>query len=155
MVRRHDYRHTYVNYLSEHIQFHLVDIGKHKREKTDGSIGYYQPLKSAVYTPFLFRCIGRIQATWPKRVPFYILKQFKDRFDDYPKLTQFDDGKEFYNDGVKTLLEKHGINYFSIRTLIRKRQFWSGSCNSTLQTAMWKYYYNKGTYSALMSWMNW
>ena len=32
MVRRHDYRHTYVNYLSEHIQFLLVDIGKHKRE---------------------------------------------------------------------------------------------------------------------------
>ena len=54
------------------------------------------------------------------------MKQFKDRFDDYPKLTQFDDGKEFYNDGVKTLLEKHGINY-----LVRGRT------------------------SALMSWMNW
>ena len=26
-----------------------------------------------------------------------LLKQFKNRFGDYPKLAQFDDGKEFYN----------------------------------------------------------
>ena len=35
-----------------------------------------------------------------------LLKQFKDRFGDYPKLAQFDDGKEIYNVGVKALLEK-------------------------------------------------
>ena len=28
-------------------------------------------------------------------------------------LVQFNDGKEFYNIGVKTLLEKHDIKYFS------------------------------------------
>ena len=42
-----------------------------------------------------------------------LLKQFKIRFGDYPRLAQFDDGKEFYNVGVKMLLEKHDVNYFS------------------------------------------
>ena len=31
-----------------------------------------------------------------------VLAQFKERFDRYPKAAQFDDGKEFYNVGVKT-----------------------------------------------------
>ncbi len=34
-----------------------------------------------------------------------LLRQFHDRFGTYPKLTQFDDGKEFYNVGVKDLLD--------------------------------------------------
>ena len=45
-----------------------------------------------------------------------LLKQFKDRFGEYPKLVQFDDGKEFYNVGVKSLLEKHDIKYFSTKS---------------------------------------
>ena len=31
-----------------------------------------------------------------------VLAQFNERFDRYPKAAQFDDGKEFYNVGVKT-----------------------------------------------------
>ena len=42
-----------------------------------------------------------------------LLEDFKASFGHYPKLAQFDDGKEFYNIGVKTLLEKHDIEYFS------------------------------------------
>ena len=30
-----------------------------------------------------------------------ILKEFKDRFGDYPEFVQFDDGSEFKNDDVK------------------------------------------------------
>ena len=74
-----------------------------------------------------------------------LLKQFKDRFDEqYPKLAQFDDGKEFYNVGVKTLLEKHDIKYFSTKS--DKKAAVVERFNRTLKTAMWKYFYSKGTY---------
>ena len=42
-----------------------------------------------------------------------LLKQFKNRFSDNPKLAQFDDRREFHNLEVKILLEKHDIKYFS------------------------------------------
>ena len=35
-----------------------------------------------------------------------LLEQFRDRFGRYPSKVQFDDGKESYNVGVKSLLEK-------------------------------------------------
>lgn len=47
-----------------------------------------------------------------------VLEMFKDRFDGYPSLGQFDDGKEFFNFkflGVKSLLEKHKDQYFSTK----------------------------------------
>ena len=49
-----------------------------------------------------------------------LLKQFKDQFGDYPKLTQFDDCKNFFNLGVKTVLETHGIRYVE-KILMRKK----------------------------------
>jgi hypothetical protein len=52
-----------------------------------------------------------------------LLGQFKCRFAVYPKLAQFDDGKEFYNVGVKSLLEKLGVRYFP-PTQRRKRPLW-------------------------------
>ena len=73
-----------------------------------------------------------------------LLKQFKDRFGYYPKLAQFDDGKEFYNVGVKSLLEKHNIKYFSTKSY--KKAVIVERFNRTLKTAMWKYFYSKGTY---------
>ena len=73
-----------------------------------------------------------------------LLRQFKEHFGDYPKLAQFYDGKEFYNVGVKTLLEKHGIKYFS--TLSDKKAAVVERFNRTLKTSMWKYFYSKGVY---------
>ena len=72
-----------------------------------------------------------------------LLEQFKDRF-GYPKLAQFDDGLEFHNVGVKTLLDKHGIKYFSTNS--DKKAAVVERFNRTLKTAMWKYFYEKGTY---------
>ena len=72
------------------------------------------------------------------------LKQFKDRFDVYPKLAQFDDGKEFYNVGVKKLLGKHEIKYFSTNS--DKKAAVVERFNRTLKTAMWKYFCSKSTY---------
>ena len=63
-----------------------------------------------------------------------LLKQFKDQFGDYPKLAQFDDGKEFFNHVVKIVLEKHGIRYFPTNSHEKAEvveQF-----NRTLKTAM-------------------
>ena len=72
-----------------------------------------------------------------------LLKQFNDRFGEYPKLAQFDDGIEFYNVGVKTLLEKHGVKYFSTKS---DKAAVVERFNRTLKTAMLKYFYAKGTY---------
>ena len=73
-----------------------------------------------------------------------LLERFKDRFNNYPKLAQFDDGLEFHNVGVKTLLEKQGIKYFS--TSSDKKAAVVERFNRTLKTSMWKYFYAKGTY---------
>ncbi len=42
-----------------------------------------------------------------------LLDEFKDRFGKYPNVMQFDEGKEFYNVGVRVLLTKHNIKFFS------------------------------------------
>lgn len=62
--------------------------------------------------PLLFQFTRRTLAIWPKAVTL-LLKQFRGRFGDYPKLARLDDGKEFYNVGVKTLLERHNVKCFS------------------------------------------
>ena len=74
-----------------------------------------------------------------------LLKQFKDRFGDYPKLALIYDGKECYNVGVKALLEKHGLKYFFTNS--DKKAAVVECFNRTLKTAMWKYFYTKGTYN--------
>ncbi|CAB3977417.1 integrase core domain-containing [Paramuricea clavata] len=68
-----------------------------------------------------------------------ILEQFHERFGRYPKVVQFDEGKEFYNNGVKALLEKHDIHYFSTR-LTGKKAAVVERFNRTLKTRMWKYF---------------
>ena len=73
-----------------------------------------------------------------------LLQQFKDQFGEYPQLVQFDNGKEFYNVGVKTLLEKHNIKYFLAKS--DKKGTVVKRFNRTLKTTMWKYFYTKGTY---------
>ena len=73
------------------------------------------------------------------------LKQFKERFGKYPKVAQFDEGKEFYNVGVKELLKKHNVGYFSTNS--DRKAAIVERFNRTLKTAMWKYFYRKGTYN--------
>ena len=73
-----------------------------------------------------------------------LLKQFKERFGKYPKVAQFDEGKEFYNVGVKELLKEHGVEYFSTNS--GRKAAIVERFNRTLKTAMWKYFYSKGTY---------
>ena len=74
-----------------------------------------------------------------------LLKQFRDRFGAYPKLSQFDDGLEFYNVGIKALLERHGVKYFSTNS--DKKPAVVERFNRALKTAMLKYFYAKCTYN--------
>ena len=67
----------------------------------------------------------------------------KVQFDKYPNVVQFDDGMEFYNVGVKTLLEDNDITYFSTQS--DKKAAIVERFNRTLKTMMWKYFYSKGT----------
>ncbi len=75
------------------------------------------------------------------------LRQFHDRFHTYPKLAQFKDGKEFYNVGVKDLLDKHKVKYFST---ISEKATVVERFNRTLKNSMWKCFYTVGNYK----WIN-
>ena len=45
-----------------------------------------------------------------------LLENFKKRFGKYPNVVQFDEGKEFYNVGVRDLLKSRDVNYFSTKS---------------------------------------
>ena len=74
-----------------------------------------------------------------------LMGNFKERFGKYPNVAQFEEGKEFYNFGVKDLLKSYNVDYFSTHS--DKKAAIVERFNRTLQTMMWKYFYSKGTYN--------
>ena len=88
----------------------LVDTGEYKNQNK----GYYWILTAIeILSRYAFAIpVYRKVTTNMTKAVTELLKQFKDRFGNYPELVQFDDGKEFYNVGVKSLLQKHDIKYF-------------------------------------------
>ena len=74
-----------------------------------------------------------------------LLEKFKERFGKYPNVVQFDEGKEFYNVGVETLLKDHDVNYFSSKS--EKKAAIVERLNRTLKTMMWKYFYREKTHN--------
>ena len=74
-----------------------------------------------------------------------LLENFKRRFGKYPNVVQFDEGKEFYNVGVRNLLKSHNVDYFSTQS--DKKAAIVERFNRALKTMMWKYFYSKGTYN--------
>jgi transposase InsO family protein len=143
IVRRHKFRQTSVGYLGEQIQMDLVDMSKY-RNKNKGYnwiLTAVELLSRYAFTvPVLRKDTNNMTTAVTE-----LLGQFKGRFAVYPKLAQFDDGKEFYNVGVKSLLEKLGVRYFS--TYSEKKAAVVERFNRTLKTSMWKYFYSKGTYN--------
>ena len=119
----------------------LVDMGKYKNYNR----AYYCILTSIeILSRYDFAIsIYRKDTNNMTKAVEELLKKFKDRFGDYPKLVQFDDRKEFYNVGVKRLLEDHNINYFSTKS---DKKAAVDRFNRTLKTAMWKYFCTNGTY---------
>ena len=74
-----------------------------------------------------------------------LLEKFKEMFSKYPNFVQFDEGKEFYNAGVRNLLKSRDVSYFSTQS--DKKAAVVERFNSTLKAMMWKYFYSKGTYA--------
>ena len=120
----------------------LVDMRKYKNQNK----GYYWILTAVeILSRYAFTIpVYRKDTKNMTKAVGELLKQFKERFGKYPKVTQFDEGKEFYNVGAKELLKEHSVEYFfttSDRKAAIVKRF-----NRTLKTAMWKYFYSKGTY---------
>ena len=61
-----------------------------------------------------------------------------------PKRVQTDLGKEFYNVHVKTLLDSHNIELFSVKSPVKAAMVerW----NRTIKSKLWKYFTSRNTY---------
>ena len=64
-----------------------------------------------------------------------------------PKRIQTDQGTEFYNVSVKALLDKHGIELYSIKS--PKKCALVERWNRTLKTKIWKYFTSRNSYKWL------
>ena len=143
IVRKHKFQRTFVKDLADQVQMNLVDMGKYKNQNK----GYYWILTAVEILSrygFVIPVYRKDTKNMTKAVGL-LLEEFKKRFGKYPGFAQFDEGKEFYNVGVKNLLQKHDVRYFSTnsdrKAAIVERFY------RTLKTMMWKYFYRKGTYN--------
>ena len=142
VTRKHKFRKTFVKSLADQMQMDLVDMGKYANKNK----GYRWILTAveilsryAFAIPVYRKDVGNMTEAVKR-----LLKNFKERFGKYPNVAQFDEGKEFYNVGVRELLKSHNVNYFS--TKFEKKAAIVERFNRTLKTVMWKYFYSKGTY---------
>jgi hypothetical protein len=129
-------RRTYVDGLAQQIQMDLVDMSKfsYGNKGNRWILTVIEVLSRYVFAVPVWRKNTESMAKAVESV----LVQFKERFGRYPKTAQFDDGKEFYNVGVKTLLKDHDVHYFSTRTF--RKAALVERFNRTLKTRMWKYF---------------
>jgi hypothetical protein len=123
----------------------LVDMSKYN----DKNKGYRWILTSIeILSRYAFTVpVHRKNATTMKDAVSTCLEQFKNHFGKYPKFVQFDQGTEFYNKEVKSLLNKHNIEFFS--TYSDKKAAVVERFNRTLKALMWKYFYSASTYEWL------
>ncbi len=143
IVRKHKFQRTFVKDLADQIQMDLVDMGKYKNQNK----GYYWILTAVeILSRYAFTIpVYRKDTKNMTKAVSDLLGEFKERFGKYPNVAQFDEGKEFYNVGIRDLLTKNNIEYFSTnserKAAIVKR------FNRTLKTSMWKYFYSIGTHT--------
>ena len=129
--------------LADQVQLDLVDMGKYgsKNKGYRWILTAVEILSRYAFTIPIYRKDGK---NMTKAVDL-LLERFKRRFGKYPNIAQFDEGKEFYNVGVRNLLKSHDVNYFSTQS--DKKAAIVERFNRTLKTMMWKYFYSKGTYN--------
>ena len=141
IVRKHKYRKTYVKNLADQMQLDLVDMGKYGNKNK----GYRWILTAVeILSRYAFAIpVYRKNTENMTKAVGLLLESFKKRFGKYPNYIQFDEGKEFYNVGVRDLLKSHDVNYFSTKS--DKKATVVERFNRTLKT-MWKYFYSKWTY---------
>ncbi len=136
IVTKHKFQRTFVKDLADQIQMDLVDMGKYKNQNK----GYYWILSRYAFTIPVYR---KDTKNMTKAVSD-LLEEFKERFGKYPNVAQFAEGKEFYNVGIRDLLTKNNIEYFSTNS--ERKAAIVERFNRTLKTSMWKYFYSKGTH---------
>ena len=146
VIKRHKFQKTYVNDLADQIQLDLVDMSKfsHKNQ------GYRWILTGIeILSRYGFAVpVQRKDTTHMTEAVDRLLQDFKIGFGKYPNVVQFDDGKEFYNVGVKRLLEGKNIRYFSTKS--DRKAAVVERFNRTLKTMMWKYLFKNKT----QNWLN-
>ena len=124
----------------------LVDIKKYKKENK----GYYWILTGIeILSRFAFAIpVYRKDKENMTKAVERMLTKFKLRFEKYPKLIQFDEGKEFDNVGVKNLLRiAYDVKYFS--TYSKRKAAIVERFNWSLKTMMLKYFDAKNTHQWL------
>ncbi len=143
IVRKHKFQRTFVKDLADQIQMDLVDMGKYKNQNK----GYYWILTAVeILSRYAFTIpVYRKDTKNMTKAVGELLEEFKERFGKYPNVAQFDEGKEFYNVGVRDLLTKNDVAYFSTNS--ERKAAIVERFNRTLKTSMWKYFYSKGTHT--------
>ena len=139
-IRKPKFKKTFVKDLADQIQMDLVDMGKYGGKNK----GYRWILTAVEILSRTIPVYRKDTKNMTKDVDL-LLDKFKIRFGKYPNVAQFDEGKEFYNVGVRDLLKSHNVNYFSTKS--GKKAAIVERFNRALKTMMWKYFYSKGTYN--------
>ena len=100
--------------LADQMQLDLVDMGKYGNKNK----GYRWILTAVeILSRYAFAIsVYRKDTENVTKAVDLLLENFKKRFDNYPNVVQFDEGKEFYNVGVRDLLKSHDVNYFSTKS---------------------------------------
>ena len=139
VVKRHKFQKTFVKDLGDQIQMDLVDTKKYKNQNK----GYYWILTAVeILSRMAFAIpVYRKNTENMTQAVEELLKQFEKRFGKYPNVAQFDEGKEFYNVGVKKLLNENGVEYSSTKT--NRKAAIVERFNRTLKTSMWKYFHKE------------
>ena len=145
VVKRHKFRKTYVNGLADQIQLDLVDMSKFSH-RNQGYRWILTGIEILSRYGFTFP-VKRKDTTHMTEAVSNLLEEFKIGFGKYPNVVQFDDGKEFYNVGVKSLLEGKKVRYFSTKS--DKKAAVVERFKRTLKTMMWKFFYKSQGYDWL------
>ena len=134
-------RKYYVNDIDEQWQMDLADM-QQIRQRNDN----YR---------YILTCIDILSRfAWARPLKTKqgaeVAKAIEDIFESsnrQPKRIQTDQGTEFYNAPVKRLLEKYGIELFSVKS--PKKAALVERWNRTLKSKMWKYFTSRNTYKWL------
>ena len=135
------FRVTFVDHIGQQIQLDLIDMAKYEKAND----GYRWILAGIdVLSRFAF-CVPSLRKdkTHMEVAITEVLDDAQERFKRYPRVVQFDDGKEFYNNNVKKVLSSHNIEWFSTKS--EKKAALVERFNRTLKSMMWKYFYVNDT----------
>ena len=102
---------TFVKGLADQIQMGLVDMGKYA-SKNKGYRWILTTVEILSQYAFMVPVYRKDTRNMTKAVDLLLIN-LKEWFGKYPNVAQFDEGKEFYNVGVRDLLKSHNVNYFS------------------------------------------